>query len=55
MKSASLSVLVTVSSNKHLTMKTELRLGVWEETGQTSWAVLLLLSITFSWGGTNIT
>lgn len=54
-KSASLSVLVTVSSNKHLTMKTELRLGVWEETGQTSWAVLLLLSITFSWGGTNIT
>lgn len=48
-KSANLSVPVTVSS-KHLTKKTETRLQVWEGTGQTSWAVLLLLSITFSSG-----
>lgn len=51
MKSANLSILVTVSSNKHLTKKTKIRLGVWEGTGQTSWAVLFLLNMTFSLGG----
>lgn len=50
-KSANLSILVTVSSNKHLTKKTKIRLGVWEGTGQTSWAVLFLLNMTFSLGG----